>query len=97
MTSLEKQQQQQKFNDWRARTSVSIAKLAIIFFSEPYYNKERAKNLGRIIQDLHDPFYDILSDGKRISMEDTIVLRILLEINVEEFCKYMKKDLGISI
>lgn len=99
MTRLEEQTQRQEFNDWRARTSVSIAKLAAIFFSEPNYDKEQAKHLGRIIYDLHNPFYDVLSrDGKRdLSMEDIIALRILLELNVEDFCKYMKKDLGVSI
>lgn len=96
---LEKRKQRQEFNDWRARTAVTIAKLAHIFFSKPNYNKEQAKHLGRIIYDLHNPYYDVLSrDGKReLTDTDVIGLRIVLELSVEEFCKYMKKDLGISI
>jgi len=95
MNELEKRKASKKFNDWRRRTMKSLNPLLVKFFSNPnMFNYDEARKVGMLIEGLNDPTFAIMLDGKRLSENDVIGMRIVLEIEAEMFFKLMKNKFG---
>lgn len=90
MTYLEAVQQRERFKKWKARAIKRITPLLVIFFSNPQ-KSEHSRLVGRIVERLHNPYYDILNcKGEHLDEQTIIANRIFLELEVEEFCKLVK-------
>jgi len=91
MTELERRQERKKFTDWRARARKAILPIISKIFAADDYNNADARKLGRVIEALHNPYYDILDkSGNHLHDETIIAMRILLQIDIEDLVKKYK-------
>jgi len=94
MERLEQINQRKRYTKWRKRTKVKIYPLIANFFSNPITDDNQARLVGRIIDGLNNPYYEYDKQLNQLADTDVIAIRILLELDVEEFYKLMKKKLG---
>lgn len=95
MTELEKRKERGIFKLWKLKTSKEISPLIVIFFSQENPDTDIARKVGQILDKLNNPYFDILDERTLKHLDDItiIAVRVILEIQVDEFKEYMKKYL----
>ena len=89
---MEDKKERTKFKEWKAKTKKAVTPLIIKFLSQENYDSDMGRKVGQILDGLNNPFYDIQDYyGKQYNETNIIAIRILLEIEVEEFIEYMSE------
>ncbi len=94
MERLEQINQRTIYTKWRNRTKVKIYPLIAKFFSNPITDNNQARMVARIIDGLNNPYYEYNRQLEPLADTDVIAVRILVQLDVEEFYKIMKKKFG---
>lgn len=89
---MENKKERTKFKEWKAKTKKEITPLIVKFLSQDNYDSDMGRKVGQILDGLNNPFYDIQNHyGKHYDATNIIAIRILLEIQVEEFIEYISE------
>lgn len=93
MNPKEARDQRNRFNKWKERAINKLIPLLAQYFATPAIQKvEVTRKAGRIVERLHNPYFDILNHkGDHMEPTEIIAARIFLQLETEEFCQYMKK------
>lgn len=98
-----RKQQRDKFQNFKKRAKRKLPTMVIKFYEWKLMNspsdcdiREIELALGRIISALSNPFYSIRDQcsAKVLSYEAEIADQILLEIDMENFCKFVYQKFG---
>lgn len=94
MTREEEIKQRKAFNKWKKRTLGKLYPLVAKFFSHPITDTNQARMVGRIVEQLNNPYYEFSTKLEPLADTDIIAKRIMIQIEVEDFYKLMKKKFG---
>jgi hypothetical protein len=98
---LARKQARDKFQKFKRRAKRRLPSMVIKFYEWKLKNSPNdwdiesiERTLGRIISALSNPFYSIRDGAKVLSYDAEIADQILLELGMEEFCKFVYQKVG---
>ena len=92
---IQRNKERERFQNWKRRAKIAVKPYISKFFAEGVNDTDKERRIGMILKDLNTPTFDIQDDyGKRYPEESIMAIRILLQIEVEEFIQYMINKFG---